>query len=204
MQGNGKETVTSSLDQAVSMVIVRMNDWMESVNKLTTKAETEMLDCLRKCIRRKKINNEELGVLGTTNWSASRNDSGYGVVTPVSNKVPVYINLESPEDEGYRCRGCDHANDDSEEYSISPDICAPQIIHDASTSKKGDPVVAYEGDVAGLDYHDCGYERVRRNCSYDALTNSEDNHLRFGLSGIFIRSIKLLFKHKTKKLTMTY
>lgn len=205
------------------MVILRMNRWMDSVKNLTTEAETELLECLRTCLIEGVYNKQDIGVSNqesrTRTLCANHNEDGKkylgsGVLTPESNKLPIYINLDTPEGAqhkcsginldtpegaGHKCSDCDNGEDDSEDYSISPEICGDQIVRDPSKSNKKIPSVTYEADIAGLDENDIGYdglscyERICCDRSYDGMTNSEDSRLCYGISGICTPSYTYLF-----------
>jgi hypothetical protein len=54
--GEGPE---NKLSEAVSYVIARMNNWMESIKELTEKTEAEMLDCLQQCAREEQTTKQD-------------------------------------------------------------------------------------------------------------------------------------------------
>jgi hypothetical protein len=54
-----KENVGRCLSEAVTNVLLKINHWTESVNKLTVHTQNEMLDCVKKCIREENGINDD-------------------------------------------------------------------------------------------------------------------------------------------------
>lgn len=125
--------------------------------------------------------------------------AGCLIKTPIRKKESVCINLETPETGVQKCSGCDIGNAVDEDYSISPEICIAKTVDGLHSEKQKFRVVPYIEDDNWFDDNVCEYEdftcvqRMRRNRSYEGMTDSEDSKLCYGLSGKRIRDHCIIY-----------